>query len=194
MKVNNSSDRTKESKVPAIVVSYNESENKGKKQVKFMTEPGLSDEKKMKKKIERTSSWSPDLALNKEKAKGKKKVLEKSNVKKLKSPPQKMELITKRRNSVPPEKGLAKANFKPKTKVVISGYLICKKVCSTQKKSPVLPVKDDKKIQERNNETSPPPTLTSPAVLKEDILEKLQGPTAPRGRRKSFESLDQPKR
>ena len=112
--------------MPAIVVSYNESENKGKKQVKFMTEPGLSDEKKMKKKIQRTSSWSPDLAVNKEKAKGKKKVLEKSNVKKLKSPPQKMELITKRRNSVPPEKALAKANFKPKTKVVIRGKLICK--------------------------------------------------------------------
>ena len=112
--------------MPAIVVSYNESENKGKKQVKFMTEPGLSDEKKMKKKIQRTSSWSPDLAVNKEKAKGKKKVLEKSNVKKLKSPPQKMELITKRRNSVPPEKALAKANCKPKTKVVIRGKLICK--------------------------------------------------------------------
>ena len=119
--------------MPAIVVSYNESENKGKKQVKFMTEPGLSDEKKMKKKIQRTSSWSPDLAVNKEKAKGKKKVLEKSNVKKLKSPPQKMELITKRRNSVPPEKALAKANCKPKTKVVIKGELICKSLFYSEK-------------------------------------------------------------
>ena len=112
--------------MPAIVVSYNESENKGKKQVKFKTEPELSDEKKMKNTMKRTTSWSPDLTVNKEKAKGKKKELEKSKVKKSKSPPQKMELITKRRNSVPPEKPLAKTNFKLKTKVVMSGELICK--------------------------------------------------------------------
>ena len=123
MAVNNSTGRTKESKVPTIVVSSNESENRTKKQVKFLTEIEPPNENRMKKKIKRTSSWSPELAASKEKSKSKKKEVDKSNVKKTKVPPQKMELNTQRRNSVPPENVSTKANFKLKTKVRLKNFL-----------------------------------------------------------------------
>ena len=106
---------------PSIVVTSNETENKAKKQVKFLTEEPRTElaqtenQNKMKKKIKRTSSWSPDLALSKERGKGKKKETEKS--KKSKVPPLKPELSTKRRNSVPPEHVPAKPNLKLKAKV-----------------------------------------------------------------------------
>ena len=108
--------------LPSIVVTSNESENKAKKQVKFVTEeprtePQTDNQNKMKKKMKRTSSWSPDLAVSKERGRGKKKETEKS--KKSKVPPLKPELNTKRRNSVPPEhvSASAKPNFKLKAKV-----------------------------------------------------------------------------
>ena len=108
--------------VPSIVVTSNETENKARKHVKFSTEeprtePQADNQNKMKKKIKRTSSWSPDLAVSKERGKGKKKETEKS--KKSKVPPLKAELNTKRRNSVPPEHGSvsAKPNIKLKAKV-----------------------------------------------------------------------------
>ena len=103
------------------MVTSNETENKAKKQVKFLTEEPRTElaqtenQNKMKKKIKRTSSWSPDLALSKERGKGKKKETEKS--KKSKVPPLKPELNTKRRNSVPPEHVPAKPNLKLKAKV-----------------------------------------------------------------------------
>ena len=108
--------------MPSIVVTPNETENKARKHVKFSTEeprtePQADNQNKMKKKIKRTSSWSPDLAVSKERGKGKKKETEKS--KKSKVPPLKAELNTKRRNSVPPEHGSvsAKPNIKLKAKV-----------------------------------------------------------------------------
>ena len=106
--------------LPSIVVTSNETENKAKKQVKFLTEeprqePQTDNQNKMKKKIKRTSSWSPDLVVSKERGKGKKKEMDKS--KKSKVPPLKPELNTKRRNSVPPEHGSAKPNIKLKAKV-----------------------------------------------------------------------------
>ena len=106
--------------LPSIVVTANESENKAKKQVKFLTEdPQTDNQNKMKKKVKRTSSWSPDLALSKERGKGKKKETEKSR--KSKVPPLKPELTqssSRRRNSVPPEPGVsAKPNVKLKAKV-----------------------------------------------------------------------------
>ena len=117
---NNSTPRSQQ--LPSIVVTSNETENKAKKQVKFLTEepgaePRTENQNKMKKKIKRTSSWSPDLAVSKERGKGKKKEAEKS--KKSKVPPLKPELNTRRRNSVPPEHGSvsAKPNVKLKAKV-----------------------------------------------------------------------------
>ena len=81
--------------MPSIVVTSNETENKARKHVKFSTEeprtePQADNQNKMKKKIKRTSSWSPDLAVSKERGKGKKKETEKS--KKSKVPPLKAEL------------------------------------------------------------------------------------------------------
>lgn len=98
----------------ATVVSSNKPDIKGKKQVKFLTE--ATNEEKMKTKMKRTSSWSPELAsTSKDKIKGKKE-FDKQNAKKTKVPPQK--LNTKRRNSVPPENVADKANVKLKTKVI----------------------------------------------------------------------------
>ena len=107
--------------LPSIVVSGNESENKAKKQVKFLTEEPphtgaqTENQNKMKKKMKRTSSWSPDLAVTKERGKGKKKETEKS--KKSKVPPLKPELNTKRRNSVPPENASVKPKLSLRAKV-----------------------------------------------------------------------------
>ena len=117
--------------LPSIVVTGNESENKAKKQVKFLTEepraePQTENQNKMKKKVGRTSSWSPDLAVRKERGKGKKKETEKT--KKSKVPPLKPELNTKRRNSVPLENASVKPKLSLKAKVGLILLLITQQV------------------------------------------------------------------